>query len=500
MARYSPNDDNALRRLLALAGGQDTSSDGNLVMSVGGPQEMVSPQVLAQIQQIAKEQPGQSRNALAAAIRPPQPAPQPQYVAPQAPTAQATPEFLGDVARAAQSGPYLTDDWHRLNEGLKPTGFRDLGPAGMTMQDQIEFDRLNDWHRLNEGLGHAESRADAMKRMAEAQGIGLGNEKTVAEIAGTKARTASEIANMETPAMKLQKEQDAHAVAMEHLRASQIQNPAMPTGSLGATGPDVLTSLDPGTAGLVKAYAEGRMAFPGGAAMRSPRMMQLLSLVSQYDPTFDATDFNARNKTVADFSTGGKSGQKVQAINQALHHAGQLSDAIDALDNSNVLPGIVNAPVNWAEQKLLGDTRMGVYKEKADALAAELRKVYSGAGGGSLQELNAWQSNFDPNAGKDQQKAYLQGGMQLLQGAINSLADNYARGMGPKADFSKLISPQAQADLAKVMGTPATTAAPAGSSPIQLDTPPAASKYPGKVMTTPDGTKYKSDGKNWVRF
>ena len=271
-----------------------------------------------------------------------------------------------------------------------------------------------------------------LARVQEAQDRAMNIEKTQAEITG---KGTSDL------------------LAQEHIRASKINYPDYHIGdTAGLTGEAALSGVDPGTASIVKAYAEGKMAFPGGAAMRSPRMMQLLTLVGQYDPSFDATDFNLRNKTAADFSSGGKSGQKVKEINQALHHAGALSESVDSLNNTNILPGIINPIVNYAEQKLGGDTRQGTFKMNADALAAELRKVYSSAGGGSLSELKDWQSSFDLNAGQDQQRAYLQKGMQLLNGAIDSLRDNYTRGMGPKADFGKLISPTARADLDRVMG------------------------------------------------
>ena len=74
----------------------------------------------------------------------------------------------------------------------------------------------------------------------------------------------------------------------EHLqeatRTSKLNNPdfGQQGAAPGAVGPAVLEGVDPGTAGLVKAYAEGRLAFPGGMAMRSPRMMNILQLVSAY--------------------------------------------------------------------------------------------------------------------------------------------------------------------------------------------------------------------------
>lgn len=256
----------------------------------------------------------------------------------------------------------------------------------------------------------------------------------------------------------------------ESTRASKMQNPDLggggAYGTQGVSGPALLQSLDPGIAAQVKAIAEGRQKPPtpiGG------KISPLMTLVAQYDPTFDATDFNARYKTAQDFSSNGMSGRKVQAINQALHHAGQLSDQIDVLNNTNVMPGIINPVVNAVEKTVFGDTRQGTFQTKANALAAELRKVYAGAGGGTLEELHKWEGSFDANAGQNQQRAYLRAGMELLTGAIDSLKDSYTRGMGQHGDFSKLISPEAQANMDKVMGR--SKGAPAQAIPpgaIQL--------------------------------
>jgi hypothetical protein len=236
----------------------------------------------------------------------------------------------------------------------------------------------------------------------------------------------------------------------ERIRASQVQNPEFQTGGQGLTGESLLSSLDPGTAGLVKAYADGKMSFPGGAAMRSPRMMQLLSLVSAYDPTFDATDFNARNKTLSGF-TAGKQGDAVRAVNQAIAHAGSLSDSIDKLDNFNGIATPLNAPVN-AVESFFGDPRQGQFKMNAQALSSELRKVFAGAGGGSLSELQQWESGLPMNASKEQQKEYLTKGLELLQGAIGALDSQFKRGMGSRGDVMQIIDPKARATLDKLVG------------------------------------------------
>jgi hypothetical protein len=242
------------------------------------------------------------------------------------------------------------------------------------------------------------------------------------------------------------------AHTQEQTRASQANNPDFGPAvggamNAGVTGADFLKTLDPAVANEIKSIGDGDVAFNP----RSPRQMQILGLVKQYNPAFSGNEFTARAQTTKDFATGGKSGQVVQAINQALHHASTVSDAIDKLDNFDTLP-IANTPVNWVEKNILGDTRQGQFSTSAMALAEELKKIYAGGGGGSLKELETWQQSFDPNAGKKQQKAYLAQGMNLLQGAMEARQEAYQRGMGPSADFGKLFSPQALDALKKLQG------------------------------------------------
>ena len=430
----TPEELNYLRQMYAMNGGSDTAMSG----SFDAP-----PQQNA-LAQMAQPQPQQSQQM------PQQMPQQPRQMPQQMPQFQAPPR-----------APVLTDDQAYTQDLLrKMSGLQPLGQRGtQSTFDHGRTDTNNDWFRMINGMPPAETRTAFDQRNAEIAMQSAKMANTQADTASTLSRTdiASDPTTRDLARQKTMAEIASANLNQQHtqesIRASKLNNPDYHIGdTAGLTGEAALSGVDPGTASIVKAYAEGRMAFPGGAAMRSPRMMQLLTLVGQYDPSFDATDYNLRNKTAADFASGGKSGQKVQAINQALHHAGALSDSIDSLNNTNILPGIVNPIVNYAEQKLGGDTRQGTFKMNADALAAELRKVYSGAGGGSLSELKDWQSSFDLNAGQNQQRAYLQKGMQLLNGAIDSHRDNYTRGMGPKADFGKLISPTAQADLDRVMG------------------------------------------------
>lgn len=266
-------------------------------------------------------------------------------------------------------------------------------------------------------------------------------------------------------------ESKRHNTATEGLEAVKADpfgvlgvNKNAPAGSAttaALSGDDYLKTLPPAVANQVRMLSEGRMPITAMSA-RSPQMMQLLSMASQYEPGTDATTYVQRAQTVKDFAPGGKDGQAITNLNTAIHHAGQLADSIDSLNNSNIMPGLTNPVENYLGQKVMGQTTQGVYKQKADALSSELRKVYAGGGGGSLSELNEWQKSFDPNASKDQQKAYLQSGMELLTGALQAKQDAYQRGMGSRANFGQFITPESQRVLARL--APAYAGAPAAGA------------------------------------
>jgi len=231
-----------------------------------------------------------------------------------------------------------------------------------------------------------------------------------------------------------------------------------------ATGPNALSGLPPAMADQVKALAEGRMAFPSGFALKSPYWQQMLQLVSQYDPSFDAINYNKRNKTATSFAAG-PTADKVRNLNQSLVHAAKLSDNIEALDNSNILPGLVNPVSNLAGERLGGQTAQNNFRQTAQALSSEMRKLFAGVGGGSLTELQKWEDSLPLNAGKEQQKAYLQNGMDLLAGGMTALEGQYKAGMGPNATIDSLMWPKAMEAARKFGLKPELENLSSGSKP-----------------------------------
>lgn len=212
----------------------------------------------------------------------------------------------------------------------------------------------------------------------------------------------------------------------------------------GPTGDDFLKTLNPAIAGQVKAIAEGRQAPPTSMAMRSPMGQALMSAVTQYDPTFDATNYAARSKTRNDFTSGNAS-KAVNAMNTAIGHAGTLLDAADALNNTSF--PMLNSALNAGAQAM-GDPRIDQFNVARNALAGELTKAFRGSSG-SEKDIQEVQNSLNAAGSPAQMKAAIGQAMKLLASKKESLADQYGKGFGTNSQ-PNFLDPHAQAALQKL--------------------------------------------------
>jgi len=99
-------------------------------------------------------------------------------------------------------------------------------------------------------------------------------------------------------------------------------------GDMTKAGKDYLDSIpDKSIATQAQALLDGRLAFPTGTALKSPYWQQMLSVVAQADPNFDAVNYNSRAATRKAF-TSGKEASTVNALNTVAEHIGEFSDKI----------------------------------------------------------------------------------------------------------------------------------------------------------------------------
>ena len=325
----------------------------------------------------------------------------------------------------------------------------------------------------------AKKKADLGKTVADTARAQAEAEKLKAETTGTlpatpaNAEAARHNKEMERIALLTEgKQAAAQAETARHNR--ETEKAANPLGSMlapsgasgGANGPaseihgeEFIQKLNPGVATTVKALADGRMAFPTGAALRSPYWQGLLTAVGQYDPTFDAVNYNARSKTRADF-TSGKSAASVNALNTVLGHLDKLSDAAEALGNSDMRA--YNTVTNYFS-KAFGSPTVTNFETIKKAVADEVTKVWRQSGG-SVEDVRAAQANLDAAGSPDQLRGAIATYGELLGSKLSSLQDQYKQGMG--TDAVKMIRPESQAVLDKIAGR-ATGGSRSASAPAQ---------------------------------
>ncbi len=224
------------------------------------------------------------------------------------------------------------------------------------------------------------------------------------------------------------------------------------------TGDDLLKALPPSIASQVKGYAEGKLPF-SPYTLRSPAGQQIMQLVSQYDPTFDAANYQARAATRKSFTAGPDAGN-ITALNTALSHASSLQDAYDKLGNTDY--GWLNTAKN-AVQSASGDTdkqaAISKVQSTAHALSEELAKVFRSTGMAE-SDVKAWEKQIDTSATPAQSKAVLDSAVELMNGRLSALGEKYNQGMGTTKQPLELLSPEAQKAYQKITGnTPNNTKA-----------------------------------------
>lgn len=251
------------------------------------------------------------------------------------------------------------------------------------------------------------------------------------------------------------------------------------------TGEDFLKTIDKPIADQVRAIAEGRMPIPGGFALKTPYWQKMMQNVAQYDPSFDAINYNARAATRKDF-TSGKSAQNITSFNTAIGHLDSLDKSIVGLDNGNY-PLLNEYLINPVKSQISPEYQIGVQKFQTSrlAVAEELARAFKGTGG-SLSEVEHWNGLISSAKTPDQLHAAVKQAVDLLESRINAVGEGYRRGMGSTADVKDLLNPKARAALQRLNGDAASPSA--GDAPVQVSSPDEALKLaPGTVFMTPDG-------------
>lgn len=209
-------------------------------------------------------------------------------------------------------------------------------------------------------------------------------------------------------------------------------------GDTTLTGEEYLKTVPADVAAKARMLIDGRMPWPTAGALRSPQMQAILSAAVQADPTLDAANSKTRVATRVNF-TSGKARQNITAINTALHHIHSLAKAAEQLDNFEYPAAFLNSPTN-AALDWMGDKRMPSFREKRNAVASELTRVFRGTGG-NVHDIQEWEKTINEAQSPEQLRGVIGGAFELLTGRLKAMNDEYAAGMGRSSDEYQFLTP-----------------------------------------------------------
>lgn len=187
---------------------------------------------------------------------------------------------------------------------------------------------------------------------------------------------------------------------------------------------------------VVQGVVDGRVQPPAGTALKDPYWKSVLNAAAQADPNFDATDYQARAKAHADF-TSGKTAQTITALNTAAHHLDLLQSQAAALNNGKI-PAWNSVANSFATGT--GGAAVNNYNLSADAVSDELTKVLAGSSG-ALGDREQLRSRLAANQSPDQQAGVAKTAADLIHGKLAGLQSQANQGLGLGSKAVQIISP-----------------------------------------------------------
>jgi hypothetical protein len=222
---------------------------------------------------------------------------------------------------------------------------------------------------------------------------------------------------------------------------------------------------------MVHGMNEGRIEPPTPRSLSDVKSLgtpegRAARLLAEYNPSFDAGLYPARIKMRESIATG-PIGDGIQAANTVIQHATEFVDKAADLNNGRI------PFFNWVGNNVLDNTgspRPGNLREAISTLAAEARKVYAGAGGGTQSELDAWEKNFAFSGSPAQQGGNISTLVGLLRGKLTAVANRINAGMQTNISALDLLNPTARASYDKLSAPGGTNAVPPAAGSPKLPT------------------------------
>lgn len=332
---------------------------------------------------------------------------------------------------------------------------------------------------------HIKDTQDAIQKAADAQQKEQQYNLDVAKFNQTGDQNSFDNA-LKTEQQKFDEYYKQKSLALEQFKAGQgaggsgvgVSQSAQLTGTGGVDPASQQAVLDqisaqygPMTAVAIKSLANYDMnptdwsSRTGGKGMTRE---QAVTLAKMYDPTYTDTNYPIRAAYLKGLTSNqaGTIGSAVNAANKSINH---LTSYVNTMTDVNkmgmgtqalgaVVPllggfGRQSTTVNALENKLtLNPTqRTNISKATTEGLgvAEELAKFFKGTGATSQTEIDSWREQVSANSSPAAVRGSAQAAIDLLQGQLEVLTEQYTQTMGkpPESDF---LNDSARASLANL--------------------------------------------------
>lgn len=259
---------------------------------------------------------------------------------------------------------------------------------------------------------------------------------------------------------------DAITQAKEGTLGAPTYDPAKtpPTLTPGQRNEEILRGQPEGVVNLVKGLVNYAVPMPSSFALANPKSPwnKAMTLAMQYDPTFDASQYQVRLATKKDFTTG-KAAQNLRSINTLVGHLTSLDRSAQALGNIpsgtygpfTSLANMVRTMYRGASQ----EPKLKTFADDVNAVETELAAVFKGTGA-SDQEIKAWRSKIDASSSPEELKAHVLEAVNLMYSRLDYLKSQYENAMGRPFDM-RFMSPENEQKLQQLTGgAPGSSAEP----------------------------------------
>jgi len=193
-------------------------------------------------------------------------------------------------------------------------------------------------------------------------------------------------------------------------------------------GEDVLKGQPENIKRLVRAVSSYKMPLPSGFALRVPPWSTVASLVSNYNPDWAESKYDAGRKMRMDYldNRPNAPGGQIQSLNKIGNHLSTFEAAVNAMSNGDVQR--LNQLLNFFQRETGGSAITNLNEAKT-VITAELTTALKSSGATDA-EIKAWRDNFNSASSPQQFKDGIRIAYDLIAGRLQPLQEAYKEFMG----------------------------------------------------------------------